>query len=74
MIFKNCGLQSEGRFSSGCGQPMETHRITFSRLRNEAAHFFTHLNKRFLYTLKMLALQPGRMQREYLEGHRIKHQ
>jgi hypothetical protein len=22
----------------------------------------------------MLALQPGRMQREYLEGHRIKHQ
>jgi hypothetical protein len=47
MIFKNCGLQSEGRFSSGCGQPMETHRITFSRLRNEAAQLFTHLDKGF---------------------------
>jgi hypothetical protein len=47
MIFKNCGLQSEGRLPSGCGQPMETHRITFSRLRNEAAQLFTHLEKGF---------------------------
>jgi hypothetical protein len=74
MICKNCGQQSEGRHCPGCGQPLETHRITFSHLIHEVTHLFTHLDKGFLYTLKMLIIQPGQMQRLYLEGHRVKHQ
>jgi hypothetical protein len=74
MICKNCSRESDGKFCPDCGQLLETHRITFSHLLHEVFHLFTHLDTGFLYTLKMLATQPGKMQRVYVEGHRAKHQ
>ena len=74
MICKNCGRQSDGKFCPDCGQPADTHRITFSHLLHEVFHLFTHLDSGFLYTLKSLVKNPGTMQRLYLEGHRTKHQ
>ncbi len=40
----------------------------------EVFHFFTHLDKGFLYTLKSLLKHPGRMQHGYVEGDRSRHQ
>lgn len=74
MTCKNCGRQSDERFCPDCGQPLETYRISFSHLLHEVFHLFTHMDSGFLYTLKMLLINPGKMQRLYLEGHRIKHQ
>jgi hypothetical protein len=74
MLCKNCGKKSEEKFCPNCGQPLETHRITFPHLLHEALHLFTHLDTGFLFTLKMLAVKPGTMQRHFIEGHRIKHQ
>jgi len=41
---------------------------------HEVFHFFTHLDKGFLFTLKQLIRYPGKMQREYINGLRAKHQ
>lgn len=43
-------------------------------LLHDIFHFFTHLDKGFGYTVKMLIKAPGQMQREYIEGDRARHQ
>lgn len=74
MNCKNCGWQTEGKFCRNCGQQLKIGRITLPHLLHETLHTFTHLQKGFLYTLKKLATDPGRMQRLYLEGFRVNHQ
>lgn len=74
MVCKNCGRESSYKFCPDCGQPLETHRITFPHLLHEVFHLFTHLDSGFLYTLKKLAISPGKMQLDYVGGHRVKHQ
>lgn len=71
---KQCGENGDGKYCNNCGQAYATKRITFSTIAHEIFHFFSHLDKGFLYTLKQLLIAPGEMQREYLEGHRAKHQ
>src|ERR1700754_2075948 len=71
---KNCGHTGEGAYCSNCGQPHAVKRITIHTVLHEVAHLFTHLDSGFLYTLKALAINPGHMQRAYLEGHRSRHQ
>lgn len=43
-------------------------------LLHDIFHLFTHLDKGFGFTLKKLILNPGTMQRGYVEGNRIRHQ
>jgi hypothetical protein len=74
VICKNCGHQGTGKYCSECGQPYEVKRITVGTIIHEVTHLFTHLDKGFLYTLKQLAIHPGWMQRNYLDGERSKHQ
>lgn len=74
MKCKNCGTETDGRFCRYCGQQLEIHRITVLHLLHEIVHTFTHLEKGFLYTLKKLLTDPGRMQRHYLEGIRVNYQ
>ncbi|MGZ8509015.1 MAG: DUF3667 domain-containing protein [Chitinophagaceae bacterium] len=74
MKCRNCGLQSKGKFCPNCGEQLEIHRITLPHLLHEIVHTFTHLEKGFFYTLKNLITDPGRMQRLYLEGDRVRHQ
>ena len=74
MKCKNCGTETDGKYCRYCGQELEIHRITLSHLVHEIVHTFTHLEKGFLYTLKKLLTDPGRMQRLYLEGFRVNYQ
>lgn len=71
---QQCGATASGNFCSNCGQSLSTKRLTVSHIGHEIFHFFTHLDKGFAYTLKKLALQPGKMQKEYIDGQRGRHQ
>jgi hypothetical protein len=64
----------DGKYCKNCSQPVAIKRITLGTILHEAFHFFTHVDKGFPYTLKKLLKEPGTMQREYLEGIRVKHQ
>lgn len=70
----NCGYEGTGKYCANCAQPYEVKRITIAYLLHEVVHFFTHVDKGFLYTLKQLAIRPGNMQRQYIEGQRAKYQ
>lgn len=69
-----CGEISSGNYCSKCGQSLSTKRLTITSFLYEAFHFFTHLDNGFPYTFKKLALTPGKMQKEYIDGHRSKYQ
>ena len=70
----NCGYEGTGKYCANCTQPYQIKRITISSLIHEVLHFFTHVDKGFLYTLKQLAIHPGKMQKKYLAGERVRHQ
>lgn len=71
---KQCNLDGKGNFCNNCGQTYTTKRITTGSIVHEMFHFFSHLDKGILYTLKMLMISPGKMQKEYIDGYRAKHQ
>jgi hypothetical protein len=74
-VCKACRYPSgDGKYCKHCSQPVEVKRITLGSLGHEVFHFFTHVDKGFPYTVKKLLREPGTMQREYLEGVRVKHQ
>ena len=71
---KSCGFSGTGNYCSHCGQYFKTKRISLKELLHELFHFFSHIEKGFLYTLKQLIVAPGRMQLNYIEGKRNNHQ
>ena len=73
-VCKSCGFSGIENYCSRCGLPYQAKRITVSGLLHDIFHLFTHLDKGFGYTTKTLIKQPGRMQREYIEGDRARHQ
>ena len=40
----------------------------------EVIHFFTHVDKGIVYSIKQLIKSPGKMQLAYIEGDRVRHQ
>ncbi len=74
LICKACGTAGEGKYCSNCGQALAVKRLSLHELLHEAFHFFTHLEHGFLYTLKELVTAPGKMQKQYVEGNRVKYQ
>ena len=73
-VCRSCGFSGTGNYCSRCGQPYTVKRISLSGLLHDIFHLFTHLDKGFGYTLKKLMVEPGHMQRSYVEGDRVKHQ
>jgi len=71
---RSCGFSGSGNYCSECGQSFNIKRITIPGLLQDILHFFTHFEKGFGYTLKQLAIAPGHMQRNYLQGKRSMHQ
>jgi hypothetical protein len=73
-VCKACGFSGVGNYCSRCGQSFVIKRISLQGILRDIFHFFTHLEKGFGYTLKQLIMNPGNMQRSYIEGNRIKYQ
>src|SRR5689334_15255237 len=70
----NCGASGSGKYCANCGNSYAVKRITIAGIFHDVFHLFTHLDKGFGFTLKQLIVAPGTMQREYIEGHRSRHQ
>lgn len=73
-LCKNCGHPVEDTFCGHCGQKANLPRISFSNVWHETFHFFTHLEKGFLYTSWQLLIAPGQAITSYISGRRKKYQ
>ena len=69
-VCKHCHNEGEGKYCSYCGEDYEASRITIHSILHEIVHTITHADSGFFYTLKNLAIRPGKMQKAYLEGER----
>ncbi len=71
----NCEKVVEPRYSfcPFCGQKTSVHSLSFHELSHDAVHFVTHADKSIFGLLKHLAIRPGIVAREYIEGKRQKY-
>mgnify|MGYP002653807410 FL=1 len=74
MKCSNCGfdLPSIAKFCPECGQPAHTHR-TLLHLGEELLHGVMHFDARVWRTLPLLAFNPGRLTREWVQGKRTRY-
>jgi hypothetical protein len=71
---KNCGNHVSGAYCNRCGEKVYTeHDKKLSHVIEEAFHFITHLDSKFLKTLKYIFTRPGLVSKEYCEGKRKKY-
>lgn len=66
----NCGYPLSDLYCSHCGQKANPEKISFSYLWKEVFHFFTHLEKGFLFTTFEMILRPGITVRNFIDGKR----
>jgi hypothetical protein len=66
----NCRTAIAGPWCYACGQRAERYDRSIWRLTEEALEGLTHLDGRFWRTLPQLILKPGKLTRDYLDGHR----
>ena len=68
----DCGQAVEGKFCSNCGQPTHVHR-SLLHLGEEMLHGVLHFDARIWRTLPLLAINPGRLTREWVQGRRTRY-
>lgn len=68
----DCGRPVEGNFCAHCGQPTHVHR-TVLHLIEEVLHGVVHFDGRIWRTLPLLALNPGKLTREWIQGRRTRY-
>lgn len=68
----NCGAALGGQYCSACGQKAHLHR-TAGAFLHDIAHGVLHLEGKTWRTLPMLALRPGKLTRDYIDGHRARY-
>ena len=68
----NCGdpLLPSKNFCANCGQKSIAHRLSLHEIGHEALHYFTHADKGIFHLVKELAVSPGKVAREFVEGRR----
>ena len=71
-LCRDCSAPVTGRFCSACGQPVHVHR-TLLHLGEEFLHGIVHFDARIWRTLPLLALDPGRLTREWVQGRRTRY-
>lgn len=71
-VCSDCGAETQGNFCSNCGQPTHVHR-TLLHLGEELLHGVMHFDARIWRTLPLLAFNPGRLTREWVEGKRTRY-
>jgi len=67
---KNCGRPVHDVYCSHCGQKISLGRISLSYLWEELFHFFTHIDKGFLFTAWKMIVAPGSTPKEFVSGKR----
>ena len=72
LICSDCGAETSGNFCANCGQPTHVHR-TLLHLGEEVLHGVMHFDARIWRTLPLLAINPGRLTREWIEGRRTRY-
>lgn len=68
----DCGAQVSGKFCAECGQPTHVHR-SLLHLIEELLHGVMHFDARVWRTLPLLAFNPGRLTREWVQGRRTRY-
>lgn len=68
----NCGTQLGGAFCPACGQQAHLHK-TIGGFVHDLLHGVLHFEGRIWRTLPLLAWQPGRLTRAYIDGQRVRH-
>lgn len=71
-VCSDCGAETSGNFCANCGQPTHVHR-TLLHLGEELLHGVMHFDARIWRTLPLLAFNPGRLTREWVEGKRTRY-
>ncbi len=70
----NCGNTFEGKFCNACGEKFYTDKDkSFKHLAEEAVHFITHFDSKFLITLKSVLLKTGQYALAFTQGKRKKY-
>ena len=69
---RNCGTVLSGQYCGSCGQRARSRLISTWELVKEAFGDLFELDSRLWRTLIPLAVRPGRLTRDYLEGRRAR--
>lgn len=71
---KNCNTELQGKYCHACGQKMYSdHDRTITHFFEDAFHFLTHFEGKFLHSLRLLLKRPGQWSLDYIEGRRQRH-
>ena len=70
---KNCGAAVDNEYCPVCGQKTSTSRFTMKHLAHDFIHGFYHVDHGIFFTAKELLVNPGKMLRDYLSGHRVRY-
>jgi hypothetical protein len=74
VLCKNCNTALKGKFCHQCGQKIITDKDrTLQHLLEEFFHYFSHLDGKFIKTLKAVLLTPGQVTKDITNGITVKH-
>ena len=65
----NCGTELKGSHCHACGQKAHLHR-TLAAVGHDLVHGVLHLDGKLWHTLPLLARDPGKLTRRYIDGER----
>src|SRR6476620_2272424 len=70
----SCGNNFTGNYCNHCGEKLITeHDKKLSHVFEEALHFITHFDSKFLTTVKLVLTRTGFVSKEYCAGRRKKY-
>jgi Protein of unknown function (DUF3667) len=72
LVCQNCNDDLVGNFCSSCGQKKYS-RIDKKYIFDEIQYTFLHTNKGMFYSIKNILKNPGKTDREYIDGKRVNH-
>lgn len=64
----NCGTPIAGAHCVACGQASDVHVLSMKEVAGDVTHSLLHLDSRVWRTLRLLALKPGELTREFIAG------
>ena len=68
VICLECGAPVTGSYCARCGQSAGVHVLSMKEVAGDVTHSLLHLDSRVWRTLRLLALRPGELTREFIAG------